>query len=637
MNPSRSTTGRVSLRAEDEGVLIERVVDGAAQQRAGRSPPAAARKAATMPRSPPAAMHAAGGGNTTRQAPEASLGRSRLMCSAGSLGGAAGRVGFKWTNAVVDGGGCAIRNFQQKPDAGHQPANMAAPTASPASTVTVLVVGAGQRGSGYAEYVATSRGAGRVVAVCEPLAKRRAGFAARHNLPDSACFASWEQVHERIADAAFVCNQDADHADAVVHLVGLGFDILCEKPMSTTMASCLRMRDAVRAAGVLFGVCHVLRYSPYFAAVRHAAERDVGRVMHVDHEEAVGWFHFAHSYVRGNWARECESAPSLLAKACHDLDLLLHVLVPPPPSPADDDVRPLQPRQPQPPPPPPPVLGARRWGPVRVTSFGGLAHFRRDRKPPAAGNATRCLDCAVERSCAYSATRIYLDRARAGDDHWPVSVVCGEDIEDLRAARGRGIGDDDNGDGDGEPALVALVRRKLRDGPYGRCAYECDNDVCDHQVVALDYGRGAASAAFSMSAHTADVSRRRTRLHGSRGEADGDMSQLVTTDFASGARRVVFPPRGTAGDSSDPERGHAGGDRGIVAAFLAAAAARDQALLGCTIDDAFESHALVFAAEAARKESRVVDLDEFIAAAEAETAVAATAAAEHSGTDAPES
>ncbi|KAI9362965.1 streptomycin biosynthesis protein StrI [Zopfochytrium polystomum] len=504
--------------------------------------------------------------------------------------------------------------------------------------LSVLVVGAGQRGKMFARFIQDNPDLAKVTAVCDLLPKRRAAFAKAHLIPEKAVFASWEEVTTRIADVVFICNQDAGHAAAVLHFAPLGYHILCEKPMATTMEDCLKMRDAVKASGGIFAIGHVLRYSPYTVALQQEiasatlaahsvsvepgvapvpSQSGIGEVLNVVHLEGVGWYHFAHSYVRGNWAREADSAPSLLAKSCHDLDLLLHVYMPPPrPEPGASASDGGHSR----------ALPGRRRG-IRVSSFGSLTHFRRDRKPAAAAAATRCVDCSIRTTCAYSATRIYADSARAGNAGWPVSVVCGEDLEDLVAGRVNVHSPAGNGADPAHTVLVELVESKLRDGPYGRCVYECDNDVVDNQVVNIEY-EGGRTASFTMMAFTKDVSRRTTRIHGSNGEIVGDMQSFEVFDFGTRRRRVVNPYLTNATGSNS---GHGGGDHGIARTFLQAVAKGDASLLGCTVDDVFDSHAIVFAAEAARREGVVVSLDEFIERAERELAergkVAAAAAA----------
>jgi predicted dehydrogenase len=265
----------------------------------------------------------------------------------------------------------------------------------------------------------------------------------------------------------------------------------------------------------------------------------------MQHLEPVGYWHQAHSFVRGNWRNEAGSSPMLLAKSCHDLDWIRYIME--------------QPCE-------------------AVSSFGELTHFRAESAPPGAG--WRCLDCAIERECAYSALKIYMERVRAGDLDWPVNVLV-EDPDEER------------------------VMDALRTGPYGRCVYACDNDVVDHQVVNMRF-KGGATASFTMTAFT-EARPRETRIFGTAGELFGDGRRCEVFDFMRDERREY--------DSVDSDgmisTGHGGGDEGIMHAFLQAVAEGDPSLLRSGWKETLESHTMVFAAERARREDRVVQIADY--------------------------
>jgi predicted dehydrogenase len=223
---------------------------------------------------------------------------------------------------------------------------------------------------------------------------------------------------------------------------------------------------------MVFSIGHVLRYSPHNILLRKLVleDRVIGDLLSVNHTEPVGWWHFTHSYVRGNWRRESTTAPSLLTKSCHDIDVLLWLLCSPPSCFATDETGRGE----------PPHL------PSTVSSRGSLQYFKKSRKPAAAGAATNCLSCPIENLCKYSAKRIYtggeLVGLGTGNKGWPVSIVV-PDIESY---------------GTQERAREALLSELAKDydatAPdhevarrnwFGRCVYESDNDVCDEQVVKL--------------------------------------------------------------------------------------------------------------------------------------------------------
>ncbi|OLF15244.1 Gfo/Idh/MocA family protein [Actinophytocola xanthii] len=411
--------------------------------------------------------------------------------------------------------------------------------------VTYAVVGAGQRGSGYAEWIAGHPDRARVVAVAEPLDGRREQLARRHGVPPERAFRSWQQLASapRLADAAIVATQDADHVGPAITLADNGYHLLVEKPLAPTEQECAELVHAVEAAGVLFAVCHVMRYRPYTRLVRSLLDEGrIGEVMSVAHLEPVGYWHYAHSFVRGNWRRADQASFMLLAKSGHDVDWLRYIVG-----------RPV----------------------ARVASFGSLSHFRRESQP--AGAADRCLSCAVEPDCPYSAPRLYLGMLAEGRTGWPVDVLT------------------DRGDEEG-------VRAALAEGPYGRCVYACDNDVVDHQVVALEF-IGGVTATFTMTGFTPHVDRR-TQIFGTRGSLEGDGETVRLHDFTTGETSVLHVPS----TGQDAGAGHGGGDAGLLDAFTTAVATRDGSHILSGPAESLESHRAVFAAERARLAGTVESL-----------------------------
>ncbi|WP_339129465.1 Gfo/Idh/MocA family oxidoreductase [Streptomyces sp. f51] len=409
---------------------------------------------------------------------------------------------------------------------------------SVASVVTLAVVGAGDRGTGHARWALRNPERARVVAVAEPRETRRERFAAAHGLEPDAAVDDWRVLaaRGRIADAVLICTLDREHLEPVLEFAALGYHILLEKPMALTEDECRRIVEAVEKAGVILAVGHVLRYTPYTRAVKEVVDSGrIGDVVNVQHLEPVGFWHQAHSFVRGNWGRTDRATTMLMAKSCHDIDWLQYVLGQPP---------------------------------VRVSSFGRLSHFRPENRPE--GAADRCLDCAVENACPYSARREYGDRLARGEHHWPLSVV----VDDF---------------------TPEALESALREGPYGRCVYACDNDVVDHQVVSMEFASGA-TATFTMTAFTEQADRR-TRIFGTRGELRGDGAQLSVYDFLTRTEEAVGL---TALGAMDAAGGHGGGDAGLMDAFVAAVATGEAALVKSGPRESLTSHLTVLAAERAR-------------------------------------
>ncbi|KAJ9157750.1 1,5-anhydro-D-fructose reductase [Pleurostoma richardsiae] len=519
-----------------------------------------------------------------------------------------------------------------------------------ASPPRMLIIGAGSRGQTYARATVTSTN-GVVAAVAEPHPYKREqlgrsyiwGTAAPP--PEGAQFASWTDFiayetrrRERVAagepnvppgvDAAYVCVQDEMHREVVVALARLGgLHIMSEKPLATRLEDCVEMYRALRAnrnergEQMVFSIGHVLRYSPHNITLRKLLleDRVVGDILSVVHTEPIGWWHFTHSYVRGNWRREDTSAPSLLTKSCHDIDVLLWLLCSP--------------------------VSYKTGGesavphlPSTVSSTGSLQFFKKSRKPVGAGAATNCLSCPVEDKCKYSAKRVYVgDKLRGlatGNTSWPIDIVV-PDIEDYKAgpARQETLLAKLAEDYDKAKTPNEEVRRK---NWFGRCVFESDNDVADEQVVTLTWdedplpeqqrqhdannpvadalgGRGAKQATFHMVAHTTKQCDRFTHVYGVDGEVYADSFTITVEDFRTGAVTTHRP--------KIESLGHGGGDNGLARQFVLAVdkvknhgwetVRAQRELVGCTLEEVIRSHGVVFAAEEARREGRRVDWREW--------------------------
>ncbi|KAF8751944.1 Oxidoreductase family, C-terminal alpha/beta domain [Rhizoctonia solani] len=456
--------------------------------------------------------------------------------------------------------------------------------------VRLAVIGAGQRGKVSNSSLVRLFMFVMTFAIAEPRPETRERMAQDHQVGADRVFNDWKDLlaacdaHDagrkdaqdaRYVDGVVVTVQDHMHAEVVIPFARRGYHILCEKPMATTPEECIRMADEVEKSGLYLqsrtvryiyniskfhpslawsklhlvglvcgGGAIVLRYSKYNQALREViASGSLGKLVNVVHVEPVGHYHFAHSYVRGNWNQESKSSFSLMTKSCHDIDLLCHFFAP--------------------------------ATPVRFSSFGSLTHFRKSEKPAEAGSATRCLDCPVQNTCPYSASRIYL----TGNTGWPVSaIVDGAVTKDK-------------------------VMKELEDGPYGMCVYESPNDVCDHQVVNIEFSNGT-TASFTMVAFTKLICERQTRLHLTHGEVVGDSNVFTTSDFRTNETRRHRP------SSMDA---HGDGDMGVVREFVQREddGGDGGGDLGYPVSEVLRSHLAVFCAEKARRDGTVILFEEF--------------------------
>jgi hypothetical protein len=404
--------------------------------------------------------------------------------------------------------------------------------------VTAITLGAGSRGNVYGDYAVEYPDRLRIVGVAEPIPIRQERYARKHAIPDEHRFVTWEHVFERprFADAVIISTPDDLHHGPCMEALRLGYDVLLEKPISPSERECREILARTRETGRIVAVCHVLRYAPYFVRMRELIQSGaIGRVVSVQHLEPIEHVHMAHSYVRGNWHDSQATTPIILAKSSHDLDIL-------------------------------------RWmigsASVSIHAIGDLSWFRSENAPP--GSTPRCMDgCAVESTCPYSALRIYhRNRQRLY-------------VFDLP---------------DDETQHESAILDYLRTTDYGRCVYRMDNDQCDHYVTSIRFD-GGVTASFSMEAFT-PFGGRRTRVMGSMGYIEGDMSRMRIVDFRTNEQTVL---ESSALDVDEfAADGHGGGDWRLIANWVEAVVRQDASLLSSTIDVSIESHLMGFAAEKSR-------------------------------------
>ena len=351
-----------------------------------------------------------------------------------------------------------------------------------AAELRAVIIGAGARGNQvFAELMRTKPIGWKVTAVVEPDEIRRESFARRHALPGRNAFRSLDEflAAPRMADIALICTPDVTHYTICAAVSRAGYDVLLEKPIATSLPDCLALLDVQQTCRNRIFVAHVLRYSPLFRALKRiVASRQYGLVRNIRLIENVGHWHFAHSYVRGNWRRREDTAPIVLTKSSHDLDIIAWLM--------------------------------EKDRPAFVSSFGALEYFSERNAPPE--SADRCVVCPLKDTCRYSATRFYLHE-RGG---WPYDVVA--PVE----------------------AGIEARRHAIETGQYGRCVWRSDNDVCDNQTVTVQFESGI-HATFGLYGLSAENTRLITVLLDDA-EINGNLLHgTLTVTPLSGSANVVEP------------------------------------------------------------------------------------------------
>ncbi len=429
------------------------------------------------------------------------------------------------------------------------------------NVITVAIIGAGARGRmAYGSRLLKFPESIKVVAVADIDSNRLKMCSDEHNVPENMRFNSDKELlaQPKLADILFVCNQDRDHYESMILGLENGYDIVLEKPISPSLKECKLISQKAAELGRKVLVCHVLRYTSFYKKIKELIDSNViGDIVTVNAEEEVGYWHQAHSFVRGNWRNSVETSPMILAKCCHDMDILLW------------------------------LIGKKC---LKVSSFGSLRLFKAENAPE--GAASRCCNCPTEvkEKCPYEVEKFYIDGPiglKNGYKGWPRKVVMGK-----------------------EPT-IENVTEALRTGPYGRCVYKCDNDVVDNQVVNMLL-EDNVTVNFTMSAFSANTDRS-IRIRGTHGEIIGKWSadEIKVTVF--GEEPIIYKPNTAANkEGTGDTGGHGGGDMGLIKAIIDLFSKGEVSKSVTYIDKSIESHFVALAAEESRVQGgKVIDMAEW--------------------------
>lgn len=420
--------------------------------------------------------------------------------------------------------------------------------------VSFIILGCGNRGNAYSKYAFNNPDKMEIVGIAEPVDARRNAFKERFNVPEENVVNDWRELLERpkMADAVMITLQDRMHFEPAMMAIEKGYHLLLEKPMGATPDECVKIAQAAEKKGVYVIIGHVLRYAPFFRALKKLIDDGkIGNVTNINHTEGVGNVHQSHSYVRGNWHIEGNSTPMILAKSCHDFDILQWLV-------------------------------GKEF--KRVQSFGSLTHFTKENKPE--GAPKRCIEgCPYGETCPYNAIKLYYDNK---NNAWFRTAA-------TMAPTFLNATDEE-------------VEKALRETPYGYCVYDSDNDVVDHQTVNMEFEDGII-ATFTMSAF--NKGGRKITIMGTKGEMIGDAGtgDIEVYTFEDKKTEVV-----KSSDILHDESilgGHGGGDTRLITALVELIASGTTSVSYCSAMTSAKNHLAAFAAEEARHMGTVVDVAEY--------------------------
>ena len=409
--------------------------------------------------------------------------------------------------------------------------------------ISAILIGAGGRGKVYTDDMAKYPDLYEVVGVAEPIDARREYIKKLHNIPEDRVFTDWHQLMAlpKIADACIICTMDREHTEPTIAAIDKGYEILLEKPVAATPEECMLLANYAEEKGVNVLVCHVLRYTPFFTKLKNLIDDGyVGKVMQIRHTEDVGHLHQSHSFVRGNWGNSDRATPMILQKCCHDLDILQW------------------------------LIGTKC---TRIQSFGSLSYFTKENCPE--GAPLRCSDgCPAAETCHYNAEKLYACDSPQSTD-WMQKAAAKTPTptkEDLEHA--------------------------IRTNEYGKCVFQTDNNVVDHQVVNMEF-EGGVTASLSMAAF--NKGGRDIYVMGTDGTLHGRMKDPYFTYFSfKTCETTKIEVEDAAKTGEHFGGGHGGGDQGIVQELYQYLSEDYTGFRAANIHTSVRNHMLCFAAEESR-------------------------------------
>jgi len=422
--------------------------------------------------------------------------------------------------------------------------------------ITAVMVGAGDRADVYANVAITNPEKLKIVGIVDPNPVRNKLMQEKYGVCDENCYSSVEEFvkREKFADCVINGTMDQDHVKTSIPVLKKGYDLLLEKPFAVSEQEVKDLCEAADKYGSRVVICHVLRYTEFYKAIKnHILNGDIGDVISIEQCEHVNYHHMAVSYVRGKWRSEKVCfAPMLLAKSCHDIDIMMWMM------------KPTQPKS--------------------VVSFGSDFQFGKARKPEQAG--TRCMvDCKMKDRCIFDAEANYLMNPRWEQYAWNyLEGKCEINAENM------------------EKSLKT-------DNPYGKCVWDFERDGnVDHQNVIINFENGAVGT-FTMTGGAAK-SERNIHIVGTKGEIKGTFedSKYVVRKMAPNEATPYteeFYDLNVIGDKTGEKGAHGGGDVNLMTDFLEYLNGEKPSVSCTLLSDSTTSHLVVFKAEKSRKNGTI--------------------------------
>ncbi len=420
--------------------------------------------------------------------------------------------------------------------------------------IKLACIGCGARGQMYSQIASEMRDKFIIVAAADPIKERLEKV---ERMANNSGFTAYKNADEllsspKTADVLIISSQDLQHYQHCKTAIKQGYKILLEKPIASTLEEIYELEKLEKEFKSRIMVCYVLRFSPFYQKIKEIIDSGlIGEIISFNAVSGVSPWRMAHSFVRGHWATTDNSTPTIVAKACHDTDLIQWLI--------NSKCK-------------------------NISSFGSLKYFTKNNFPleDKTHLPINCFDnCPLESNCIYNAKRYAKDLRNS----WLTQIYDGD------------INDTDE-----------RIFNWLKNSNWGRCVYNCSNNSLDHQVVSMEFENGSTGT-FTM---TAFETGRHIQLYGTKGVLKGGetLSKHYNSDLIfiphKGEIQKFLLSNNNMNSNLRKDR-----DERLMKALHQEMTKADDLDISTNISNSVHSHVIAFAAERARVNKTVVSISSF--------------------------
>ena len=404
--------------------------------------------------------------------------------------------------------------------------------------VKLAIIGTGLRGAyTYAPLIAKYKDKCEIVAFVENKKGRRDLFLEKYPVDKDMVFDNLNDfiAHDKLADAVIISHYDLLHYDTAQVLLVKGYDVLVETPVANSLDGLVHLKEySLKNKDRLFMVAYNNRYSSFYTKLKEI----------VDDKKLGDLINISYNVDIGyqNFVHNYVRGNWRITSDTATIMLTNSC--------QDIDM----------------MINLSKGKCQKVSCFSDLRIFNWENFNTKMSE--NCFRCSEEESCPFSAKKIYLQEDKFINN----SVHINPTKDNLEAI--------------------------LKQGPYGKCVFYCDNDVCDNLTSIFKFDNKVTSN-FNINAFTKE-SDKKIRLFYKEGEVEASFKQkeIKIKSFLNTDEKII---------KIDQENT----DEKLFLDFIDRVKNKNYKSCISDVGSVIESHVATFAAEFANVSETVVDVKSF--------------------------